>query len=185
MYPKLTTYLPGAPGAGKGTMCKLLASDGELPTTCKPGTSAEVHHISVGDLLRKEKARGALPPEVTDKVEKQILMDGREIVKIIASTGVEEVLGRGEVVILDGFPRNLDQLHAFREKFGKPDLIVSLKCQRQVALQRYLGRHDASRPDGDVALFEKRCDEFERENPGILDYYRANCDGRIIEVNRI
>jgi adenylate kinase family enzyme len=97
-------------------MCKLLASDGELPTICKPGTSAKVHHISVGDLLRKEKARGALPPEITEKVEKQILMDGREIVKIIASAGVEEVLGRGEVVILDGFPRNLDQLHAFRER---------------------------------------------------------------------
>lgn len=106
-------------------MCKRLASDDELRMMRKPGTSAKIHHISVGDLLRKEKARGALPPEVTEKVEKQILMDGRQIVKIIASTGVETMLGQGEVVILDGFPRNMDQLHAFREKVSAVLLSVS------------------------------------------------------------
>ncbi|KUI70644.1 Uridylate kinase [Cytospora mali] len=173
----------GAPGVGKGTMCKRLVSDNELRTIHGPGTSIRVKHISVGDLLRQVKAAGVLPHDLAEKVEKQTLMAGGDIVEIISSAGVRDLLNRGEVVILDGFPRNMDQLRGFEDKFGNPDLLVSFQCQRQLALERYLGRHDASRPDGDVALFEKRCDEFERENPGILDYYKARCDECVLEVD--
>ncbi|KUI55751.1 Adenylate kinase isoenzyme 1 [Cytospora mali] len=172
----------GAPGAGEGTMCTRIVSDDELRTIHGPGTSIKVRHISVGDLLRQVKAAGVLPHDLAEKVEKQTLMAGGDIVKIISSAGVQDMLNRGEVVILDGFPRNMDQLRGFEEKFGDPDLLVSLRCQRQLALERYIGRHDASRPDGDVALFEKRCDEFERE-PWDLEYYKARCDECVLEVD--
>ncbi|ROW13463.1 hypothetical protein VPNG_04359 [Cytospora leucostoma] len=174
----------GAPGAGKGTMCDHLANDHELRNIHGPGTPPiTVHHTSVGDLLREQDAAGALPPGLAEKVRKQILMDGRDITEIIASAGVGKMLDRGDVVILDGFPRNMDQLHAFLEQFGHPDLLVSLECQRQLALGRYLGRHVASRPDGDEALFKKRCDEFERENSGILEFYKSECGGHVLEVD--
>ena len=108
-------------------MCKRLAGDDELRAIRGPGTTIQVHHTSVGDLLRKVAATGALPPELADKVKNQILMDGSDITKIIASAGVEEMLDRGEVVILDGFPRNMDQLHAFGEKVSKaPSGLVRL-----------------------------------------------------------
>lgn len=50
-------------------------------------------------------------------------------------------------------------------------------------MERYLGRHDADRPDGDLALFEKRCDEFEEKNPVLLMYYKARCAGGVIKVS--
>lgn len=68
-------------------------------------------------------------------------------------------------------------------QFGEPDLVLSLVCQRQVAMDRYLRRRDATRPDGDEALFIKRCDEFERENPGILQHYNKIIPGRVLEVS--
>ncbi|ROV91512.1 hypothetical protein VMCG_09434 [Cytospora schulzeri] len=151
----------GAPGSGKGTMCKRFVGGNEVRVSTK------VHHISVGDLLREQKARGVLPPEVAEEVEKQILMDGRQAVEMIESAGVHEMLSRQEIVILDGFPRNMDQLHVLENQLGPPDLVISLECQRQVAFGRHLGRRDGSRPDRDVALFDKRFGEFERENPSI------------------
>lgn len=51
-------------------------------------------------------------------------------------------------------------------------------------MERYLRRRDASRPDGDKALFAKRCNEFERENPAILEYYEMEIKGRVLEVSR-
>lgn len=51
-------------------------------------------------------------------------------------------------------------------------------------MERYLRRRDASRPEGDEALFAKRCDEFERENPAILEYYEMKIKGRVLEVSR-
>lgn len=62
--------------------------------------------------------------------------------------------------------------------------MLSLQCPRQVAMERYLRRRDASRPDGDEALFAKRCDEFERENPAILEYYETKIEGRVLKVSR-
>lgn len=98
-------------------MCNRLAADHELRTIHGPGTPpVTVHHTSVGDLLREQDAAGALPPGLADKVRRQILLDGRDVTEIIASAGVREMLDRGEVVVLDGFPRNMDQVHAFREK---------------------------------------------------------------------
>lgn len=64
---------------------------------------------------------------------------------------------------------------------GSFDLVVSFQCPREVALQRYLGRRDQSRPDGDEKLFARRFGEFEVENAKVLDYYK-NHSGRVIEV---
>lgn len=50
-------------------------------------------------------------------------------------------------------------------------------------MERYLGRRDASRPDGDEDLFTRRCDEFERENPGIVECYRSISSGLVLEVS--
>lgn len=52
-------------------------------------------------------------------------------------------------------------------------------------MERYLDRRDATRPDGDEALFVKRCDEFARENPGILEYYRRSLPGCVLEVSHV
>lgn len=100
-------------------MCQRIAADEQLRSVQGPGTTLPVHHTSVGDLLRKQVDAGALPPELVEKVEKQILMDGRDLTRIIASADIEGRLARGEIVILDGFPRNMDQLRAFGDEVSE------------------------------------------------------------------
>lgn len=66
---------------------------------------------------------------------------------------------------------------------GHVDLIVSLRCPREVALERYLGRRDPTRPAGDEALFAKRFAQFEEENPKILEFYDRENPRHTVEVS--
>lgn len=63
------------------------------------------------------------------------------------------------------------------------DLVIVLQCPRSISLQRYLGRHDPTRPDGDVQLFSKRFGEFQVENPKIIELYKRRMPHGVIEVS--
>lgn len=69
-------------------------------------------HLSVGDMLRKRKTEGALSPEQCKKLEDQELMDGRAIVDFMEEDFEEKGL-ENHLIIIDGFPRNLDNVKAF------------------------------------------------------------------------
>lgn len=76
-----------------------------------------VHHTSAGDLLRAQAAAGTLPPALAEKhVRQQQLMDGAAITTVLESSGVLRREAKGRVVVLDGFPRNMDQLLAFAKR---------------------------------------------------------------------
>lgn len=69
-------------------------------------------------------------------------------------------------------------------QMGISSLVISLQCPREVALQRYLARHDPTRPGGNEEVFSKRFAEFETENPKILDRHEQ-FRGTVIEVSRL
>lgn len=73
-----------------------------------------VLHISVGDVLRKRKAEGALSPEQCRKIQDQELMDGRDIVAFMKDD-LEKMKLEKHFVVIDGFPRSLDQMRAFED----------------------------------------------------------------------
>lgn len=87
-----------------------------------------MHHTSAGDLLRAQAADGTLPPALAEKhVRQQQLMDGAAITAVLESSGVlrrEE----GRVVVLDGFPRNMDQLLAFAARVSTCFYVFSLEA---------------------------------------------------------
>lgn len=94
----------GCPGAGKSTLGALLAE------------TFFVQHISVGDLLRRIKDDSAHPQAeaVASMVSRQKLVDGSVLVPILKleleGSGTSELR---RAVLVDGFPRNLDQLRFF------------------------------------------------------------------------
>lgn len=92
-----------------------------------------MHHTSVGDLLRAQAAAGTLPPALAEKhVRHQQLMDGAAITAVLESSGVlrreEGEEEKGRVVVLDGFPRNMDQLLAFAARVSTCFFVFSLEC---------------------------------------------------------
>jgi len=130
--------LLGAPGAGKGTIAKLLTDyDGSV-------------QISTGDILRGAvKAKTELGEEAQGYMERGELVPDGLIMKIMESRLQEPDCKKG--FILDGFPRTIPQAEALRELLKKLkiklDIVVNLDVPRDVILDRLTTRRTCSNPN--------------------------------------
>jgi adenylate kinase len=127
--------LLGAPGAGKGTVAKLLTKmDGSV-------------QISTGDILRGAVAAGT---ELGKKAE--AAMKAGDLVSDDLIMGImEERLKQDDCqagYLLDGFPRTIPQAEALKvllEKMGeKLDFAVEIDVPREVILDRLTTRRTCS-----------------------------------------
>lgn len=130
--------LLGAPGAGKGTVAKLLTEvDGSV-------------QISTGDILRGAVKDGT---ELGKKAE--AFMKAGDLVPDDLIMGImEERLQQPDCAkgfLLDGFPRTIPQAEALGgllDKLGiKLDMAVNLDVPREVILDRLTTRRTCSNPD--------------------------------------
>src|SRR6516164_367404 len=88
--------LLGPPGAGKGTQAKLIAQHYEIP------------HISTGDILRSNVARGTeLGRKAKAVMERGELVSDDLVNGMVAERIKQPDCGRG--FVLDGFPRTVAQ----------------------------------------------------------------------------
>ncbi len=123
--------LLGAPGAGKGTVAKLLTQiDGSV-------------QISTGDILRAAVAAGT---ELGKKAE--AAMKAGDLVSDDLIMGImEERLKEDDCkngYLLDGFPRTIPQAEALKELLAKMgeelDCVVNIDVPREVILDRLTTR---------------------------------------------
>jgi adenylate kinase len=130
--------LLGAPGAGKGTIAKLLTDyDGSV-------------QISTGDILRGAvKAGTELGKKAQGYMERGELVPDGLIMDIMESRLQEPDCKKG--FILDGFPRTIPQAEALKKLLEKLqirlDLVVNLDVPRPVILDRLTTRRTCSNPD--------------------------------------
>ncbi|MFB3925045.1 MAG: adenylate kinase [Syntrophales bacterium] len=130
--------LLGAPGAGKGTIAKLLAEyDGSV-------------QISTGDILRAAvKAGTELGKEAKKYMDSGDLVPDELIMKIMEARLAEPDSKKG--FILDGFPRTVYQAESLKELLAKLDIeldfVVNLEVPRDVILDRLTTRRTCSNPD--------------------------------------
>ena len=130
--------LLGAPGAGKGTVAKLLTDfDGSV-------------QISTGDILRNAvKAGTPLGKEAKGYMERGELVPDKLIMDIMEARLKEPDCQKG--FILDGFPRTIPQaedLKKLLEKLSiKLDAVINLDVPREVILDRLTTRRTCSNPD--------------------------------------
>jgi adenylate kinase len=130
--------LLGAPGAGKGTVAKLLTDfDGSV-------------QISTGDILRSAvKAGTELGKKAQGYMERGDLVPDALIMDIMGSRLQEPDCKKG--FILDGFPRTIPQAEALKGLLQKLklklDLVVNLDVPREVILDRLTTRRTCSNPD--------------------------------------
>ena len=130
--------LLGAPGAGKGTVAKLLeAYDGSV-------------QISTGDILRAAvKAGSELGKQAKGFMERGELVPDSLIMDIMEARLQEPDCAKG--FILDGFPRTIPQAEELKKLLGKLklrlDLVVNLDVPREVVLDRLTTRRTCSNQD--------------------------------------
>ncbi|MBE6362868.1 MAG: adenylate kinase [Lentisphaerae bacterium] len=131
MLKKKNLIFLGAPGAGKGTISNVLIA--------KYG----VAHISTGDILRAEVAKGT----PAGKEAAVIMKAGKLVPDELVCSMVKNRLAEPDCekgFILDGFPRTIpqaDRLAAVLAELGKEiDYAIYLKVEDEVLLQRLTAR---------------------------------------------
>lgn len=130
--------LLGAPGAGKGTIAKLLSDfDGSV-------------QISTGDILRNAvKAKTKLGLEAQGYMERGELVPDKLIMDIMEARLQEPDCAKG--YLLDGFPRTIPQAEALRNLLAKLnmklDAVINIDVPKDVILDRLTTRRTCSNPD--------------------------------------
>ena len=130
--------LLGAPGAGKGTVAKLLTeTDGSV-------------QISTGDILRAAVKEGTdLGKQAKGYMDRGDLVPDSLIMDIMGVRLKEKDCEKG--FILDGFPRTIPQAEALKELLIKLnislDFVVNLEVPRDVILDRLTTRRTCSNGD--------------------------------------
>jgi len=192
--------LLGAPGAGKGTVAKLLTEiDGSV-------------QISTGDILRAAVKEGT---ELGKKAESYMkagdLVPDQLIMDILGERLLEDDCKAG--FLLDGFPRTIPQAEALRELLNKLGIdlqgAVNLNVPREVILDRLTTRRTCvdcgaiynvkSNPPtvegtcdkcgGDVVqrddeteeAISKRLDVFNEQTAPLVGFYEK--EGLLLDVN--
>ena len=130
--------LLGAPGAGKGTVAKMLTEyDGSV-------------QISTGDILRNAvKAKTKLGLEAQGYMERGELVPDKLIMDIMEARLQEPDCAKG--FLLDGFPRTIPQAEDLKVLLGKLgiklDAVINLDVPTDVILDRLTTRRTCSNPD--------------------------------------
>ncbi|PFH33189.1 UMP-CMP kinase [Besnoitia besnoiti] len=112
--PKIVFVL-GGPGAGKGTQCELLMKH------------HNVVHISAGDCLREERQR---PNSKDGELIQECIREGRIVpVEITLTLILKKMLAHGwaRVFLIDGFPRNQDNLDGWLAFTRCDNLVMKLE----------------------------------------------------------
>lgn len=121
----------GAPGSGKGTQAAKLVEKG-------------YKHVSTGDLLRSEIAKGTeLGQKVAGIISRGDLVDDRTVMALLkANCDVDKVS-----YIFDGFPRNIAQAEMLEAELlqGKKTLAVYFKIDLSILVSRVVNRRTCSK----------------------------------------
>ncbi|MEZ4748772.1 MAG: adenylate kinase [Calditrichia bacterium] len=152
--------LIGGPGAGKGTQASRLKQKLDIP------------HISTGEILRSEVAKGTqLGQQVTGIMKSGGLVADSIVLALIDKRLKEPDTKNG--FILDGFPRTIAQakgLELILEHRGNTDIIVVfLDTSDDEMYRRLMGR---GRADDSVATVRSRIDKYHAETRDAINYYR-------------
>jgi len=116
----------GGPGSGKGSLCQLLCDQ------------CSVVHLSSGELLRNEVARNTqLGKQVASIMASGELVSSATIVALMKKRMRNHP---GKRVLLDGFPRSVENANDLVTLCGRPELALHLQCSDTVLLERMLSR---------------------------------------------
>ena len=154
----------GPPGSGKGTQAARLEEE------------MRIHHLSTGDILRGEVAKGTgLGLEVGRIMAAGDLVPDDLIVDVVRARLPEAEEGAG--ALLDGFPRTEAQARALdamlRDEGHKVDFVVALDVPEKLLVDRLLHRAQVEgRTDDTHDVIAERMREYHKLTEAVLDHYR-------------
>ena len=155
----------GAPGSGKGTQSERLIDRYGL------------HHISTGELLRDNIARGTELGKIADSyISKGQLIPDDLMVEVLAQIFKEHPEQAAKGVIFDGFPRTIAQAEALSEmlkQYGtEVHAVIGLEVDEDELIRSMLERVKAiGRSDDNIDTIRQRLEVYHSQTAPLRDYY--------------
>ena len=181
----------GIQGSGKGTQAKEVAKQLNLS------------HISTGDLLREQK--GKLKEEIDSIINKGKLVSDELIIKLLKEKIKKE--NNKEGIILDGFPRTIEQAKKLKKEINI-DKVIEIKISNKESIKRLINRRTCEdcgegynlitqpkpqnpevcdkcagklvqRKDDNLETIKQRIETYHIQTKPILEYYRD----KLVKIN--
>jgi hypothetical protein len=87
------------------------------------------------------------------------------------------------VVLVDGFPRSLEQAEEAERQLGPPAAVLFFDCSEATMRERVLGRGKSSgRMDDNEETFAKRCRTYREQTLPVRDYYENRSILRVVSA---
>jgi adenylate kinase len=159
----LNIILCGAPGSGKGTQSAFIAQ--------KYG----VQHLSTGDVLRAEIAKGSeLGQQIDSLISKGNLVPD-EMMNGVIDNYIASLPADCKGTIFDGYPRTVAQAQALTKmlaKYGMDAIMIDLMVDEQLLIQRLIERGKVSgRADDNLNTIRHRIAVYHQQTEPIAHYY--------------
>jgi len=151
----------GAPGSGKTTDAEIIAKN-----------NPNISHYSTGDMLRAEVASGS---ERGQEIQKYISKGLIVPIEIVIETIINAIKNAPtEVVIIDGYPRSIEQMIKLDEYLSThKDIelvsVIEVRVSEETARERVLGR--ARGEDDKEEVFNKRMKVYTEPLDAIRSFY--------------
>ncbi len=152
----------GAPGSGKTTDAQIIAEN----------NSETIAHFSTGELLRDEVASGS---ELGQKIDSFISKGNLVPLEIVINTIISAIKSSDkETILIDGFPRSVEQMRELDSLLEKEDEIslvsvIEVEVSEEVACERVLGR--ARGADDNEEVFKNRMKVYTEPLADIEEFY--------------
>ena len=159
----LNIILCGAPGSGKGTQSAFIAQ--------KYG----VQHLSTGDVLRAEIAKGSeLGKQIDALISKGNLVPDDMMYGVIENY-ISSLPADCKGTIFDGYPRTVSQAESLTkllQKYGMEALMIDLMVDEQLLIQRLIERGKVSgRADDNLNTIRHRIAVYHQQTEPVAHYY--------------
>lgn len=167
-------FVLGGPGAGKGTQCtKLVEHFGFV-------------HLSAGDCLRTARDSGSADGQLIN----EYIREGRIVPVDITVKLLKEAMeaSGSKKVLVDGFPRNLDNLEGWDRVMGSAAdvrFVLFFDCPEEVMVTRLMERGKTSgRVDDNLESIRKRLRTYMDSTMPIVNEFDKKGKVRKVDGNR-
>ena len=163
-------FIVGGPGSGKGTACKVLKEE------------FKYHHLSTGDILRNivKEQKNPKWKELQEKMNSGAFVSSAELIGFVKDEFKN--LG-GQKVLLDGFPRNQENVDEWNKQMNdvaEVKALLYLDCKPETMTKRMLGRNEG-RADDNEETMKKRIANFTQSTVPVVEEYKKT--GKVISVD--
>ena len=162
----LRLIILGAPGSGKGSQCKWITRDYNVP------------HISTGDILRKNIADGTeLGMKAKEYMDKGELVPDDLVIDLLKAR-LDEPDCEERGFLLDGFPRTVAQAEALNEylegKCVEIDKVINLHVPDEEIMSIAINRRTCENPE---------CKEIYnlKDNPPAVEGICDKCGSKLFQ----